>query len=368
MSTRTITIGAMQAISALGEGVAFSVDRMRREGTALTRTSDGLSAEGKITVRGLAEDRTRARSLLDRCLGRVFDELGGIAPDEHWGCFIASTKGDIVALEEGDTDAARLPLLAHHVQQRFGFVRTPWVVSNACASGVSAIALAGGLIKQGVIDHAIVVGVDVLSRFTTDGFRALFALDPGPCKPFDAHRAGTSLGEACAAMVLTHRPEILPHATGTLLGAGMAQDANHLSGPSRTGEGLVRAIGLALSKAGLPPTAIDAINAHGTATPYNDPMECIAFERSGLAGVPVSAYKGWFGHTLGAAGVLESVLALHALGQGLVLRNEGMTHPGFNDRIRVIESDLPTNGRVLLKTSSGFAGINAAAIFKAGTP
>ncbi len=368
MNERRITVGALQAITALGEGVARSVARMRQGGTALRPTIDGLSAEGRIDLHDLPTDGTRARGLLHRCLGLVFHELGGIKPDERWGCFIASTKGDIGMLAGGAPLEARLPVLAASVQERFGFVRKPWMVSNACASGVSAIALAGEAIQQGYIDHAVVVGVDILSRFTTDGFRALFALDPGPCKPFDAQRKGTSLGEACGALVLTHQPEILPHAVGTLEGAGIAQDANHLSGPSRTGEGLVRAIGAAMRSAGVGPADITAINAHGTATPYNDPMECIAFERCGLAAVPTSGYKGWFGHTLGAAGVVESVLALHALGQGLVLRNAGMQEPGFSDRIRVIDQDLHTHGRTLLKTSSGFGGINAAAIFQAAHP
>lgn len=363
MNKITVHLGAAQVISALGEGVAHAVERMQEGGTALRTSADGTMALGHFPY-GTPAGHGHALHAIERSMTTLVTELNVPVSTERWGCFLSTTKGEIGALEAGDIPGARLSLLAHRVQQHLGLQRTPWVVSNACSSGTSAIALAAAAIQQGAMDHALVIGVDVLSRFTIEGFRSLHALAPGPCRPFDANRSGTSLGEACAALVLTKDRNILRTPLGIFLGSGIAQDANHLSGPSRTGEGLVRAIQGALRGAGLSASDVSAINAHGTATVYNDAMECIAIERCGLEHVPLSAFKGWFGHTLGAAGILESSIALQALKKGIVLRTAGMLDPAFATRINVLGRDVQTTGQVLLKTAAGFGGINAAILLR----
>ncbi|HQV52128.1 MAG: beta-ketoacyl synthase [Flavobacteriales bacterium] len=364
----TVTLGAAHVLSPLGEGLAASVERMLNGATALQRTStafDTPAVLGIIPKELLPQGPRRIQRLIDRCMQPLVQELGNPKFTDRWGCYIATTKGDIAALENGNANGAALSVIADHVQKTYGFTDRPWVISNACASGTSAIAMAGAAIERGFVDHAVVIGVDVLSRFVLRGFQALHAVSEDPCLPFDAKRKGTSLGEGCAAVVLTKDASILKNPIGTFVSGGIAHDANHISGPSRTGEGLVRAIQCAMKKANLSATEIHAVNAHGTGTDYNDAMESIAFERSGLSEVPLSGYKGWFGHTLGAAGVLESLLALHALNTGLVLRNEGLTELGVPSKVNVLAKEMNVEGDLLLKTSSGFGGCNAAVLLRA---
>ncbi|MBK7240640.1 MAG: hypothetical protein IPI00_10760 [Flavobacteriales bacterium] len=116
----------------------------------------------------------------------LVQELGNPKFTDRWGCYIATTKGDIAALENGNANGAALSVIADHVQKTYGFTDRPWVISNACASGTSAIAMAGAAIERGFVDHAVVIGVDVLSRFVLRGFQALHAVSEDPCLPFDA--------------------------------------------------------------------------------------------------------------------------------------------------------------------------------------
>lgn len=361
-----ILLGAAHSLSALGEGVANSFQRMRTGGTAITREEDLYGSVAHVgRIQGVPGGPDRVFQLLDRCIGASLAQLAGTPDPRRTQWIISSTKGDIGALDRGRPEEAALPVLAAHVRRRWNTATEPWTVSNACASGTSAIALGEQLIRSGRADHVVIAGIDILSRFVLDGFRALYALSAGPCRPFDATRDGTSLGEACATLVLSNDARILRAPLGHLLGAGIAHDANHISGPSRTGEGLLRAIQQAVRNSGTAITEIGAINAHATGTAYNDAMEAIAFGRSGLDHVPLSGYKGWFGHTLGAAGVLETAIAAHALQQGWALRNEGhrATDPAL--QVRVLERDTPVADGLLLKTSSGFGGCNAALLIRA---
>jgi 3-oxoacyl-[acyl-carrier-protein] synthase I len=307
----------------------------------------------------------RVFKILDRCIETSISHVKNEVDPQRTAWIISSTKGYIAALDRGQPEQAALTTLADHVQRTWKTAAIPWVVSNACASGTSAIALGGQLIRAGQTDHVIVMGIDLLSRFVLDGFRSLYALSAGPCRPFDATRDGTSLGEACAVVVLSNDPSRFEKPLGTLLGSGIAHDANHISGPSRTGEGLMRAAQSAMRMSGVTTNDISVINAHATGTAYNDAMESIAFDRCGLSHVPLSGYKGWFGHTLGAAGILETIIALHALQQGWALRNEGHQVIDPELRVRVLDRNEPVAGDVLLKTSSGFGGCNAALILRA---
>ena len=361
-----IVLGAAYSMSAVGEGLAASYDRMRTGGTSIAREK----LHGSVAHVGRMRDvhqhmPDRLFHILDHCIEASRQRLKNELAPERTQWIISSTKGDIGALDRGRPQEAALTGLAHRLQERQETTSVPWVVSNACASGTSAIALGGQLIRSGQCDHVVVVGIDLLSRFVLDGFRSLYALSAGPCRPFDAARDGTSLGEACASVVLSNDPGSFNEPLGTLLGSGIAHDANHISGPSRTGEGLKRAVEQAMRNSGITAQAMTVINAHATGTAYNDAMESIAFERCGLSDVPISGYKGWFGHTLGAAGVLETIIALHGLQHGWALRNEGPLQVDPALRVRVLEKDEHVTGDVLLKTSSGFGGCNAALILRA---
>ena len=217
---------------------------------------------------------------------------------------LATTKGNIELL--GQVPDQRL--LLHHsaklIAQHCGISSTPVVISHACVSGVVALQHALRLIQAGRYKHAIVTGCDRFSRFVLNGFQSFQALSDEPCRPFDAARKGLTLGEAAATIILsTQKTET---SAGRLMSGATSNDANHISGPSRTGEELAGAIIRAIAQAGTSPQQIGMISAHGTATPFNDEMEAKAFERAGLLNSPVHSFKGYTGHTLGAAGVLES--------------------------------------------------------------
>ncbi|HRQ49544.1 MAG TPA: beta-ketoacyl synthase, partial [Agriterribacter sp.] len=192
--------------------------------------------------------------------------------------------------------------------------------------------------------------------------RSFHAISDAPCKPFDARRNGITLGEAAATVVLSvHRP------AGDciqLSGGAVSNDANHISGPSRTGQELHDAIEAAVQEAGVDKGNIDFISAHGTATVYNDEMEAKAITLSGLQEVPVNSLKGYYGHTLGAAGLIETVASVHSLKANTILPTPGFETPGVTQPIhinRVLQTGLY---HTCLKTASGFGGCNAAIIIQ----
>ncbi len=280
---------------------------------------------------------------------------------------IASTKGNIGLLDSRDIRSVRqeeitLGASAKRVAAFFGHPSVPHVVSNACISGISAMIHAARMIRAGLYDTAVVAGADEISLFVQSGFQSFMALSETICRPYDKRRNGINLGEAGAALVLkkTDRPE-----PGTLLvkGGASANDANHLSGPSRTGEELAMAVSGAIRKSGLTPEQIDFISAHGTATLYNDEMESKAFERARLSEVPLHSLKSRFGHTLGAAGILESVVLLQSMSRNLIFPTFGFESMGVSGKINVCRQLTTTSLQHTLKTGSGFGGCNAAIVF-----
>ncbi|WP_460503430.1 beta-ketoacyl synthase N-terminal-like domain-containing protein, partial [Hymenobacter agri] len=211
---------------------------------------------------------------------------------------LATTKGNIGLLDDEpeltDELYKRLQLThsARVVAAHFGSPGTPVVVSNACISGVAALLVAQRLLAGGQYDAAVVAGADTVSRFVLSGFGAFQALSAGPCRPFSDDRDGINLGEAAATVVLTATaPKLDSGALVRLAGGAISNDANHISGPSRTGQELANAIDEALTGAGRAADAVDFIAAHGTATPFNDAMEAKAFALAGVAGQPVSSVK-----------------------------------------------------------------------------
>jgi len=177
----------------------------------------------------------------------------------------------------------------------FGFTTEPIVVSNACVSGVLAVAVAKRMMQSGVYDDAFLVAGDEVSEFVLSGFNSFQAMSENPCKPYDKDRNGVTLGEAVAAVYISSDESKIEKGTIKILGDGSVNDANHISGPSRTGEGLYRSIASALKEANVTSNQIDYLSAHGTATLYNDEMEAIAFNRLDLENVPVNSYKGFLG-------------------------------------------------------------------------
>jgi 3-oxoacyl-[acyl-carrier-protein] synthase-1 len=274
---------------------------------------------------------------------------------------LSTTKGNVQLLEEGTTsNQLYLWHSAELLRNHFHNPNKGVVISNACISGVMAILAAKRLIDAGKYKHAVVVGVDILSRFVISGFQAFHSLSPEPCRPFDKNRDGLTLGEGAATMVLTNEKSLCPHPLIEVAGGATSNDANHISGPSRTGEGLFIAITQTLAQN----QKIDFISAHGTATPYNDDMESIALSRSGLSYVPVNSMKGYFGHTLGAAGVLESVACIGCMLENQTIATKGFTEFGVAEPITIAQQANKLNISKILKMASGFGGSNAALLLE----
>jgi 3-oxoacyl-[acyl-carrier-protein] synthase-1 len=214
-------------------------------------------------------------------------------------------------------------------------------------------------------DHAVVVGADVLSEFIVSGFNSLMALSDQPCRPYDKDRNGINLGEGAGAILFSARPEVFGvQQKVELTGAGSSNDANHISGPSRTGKELALAIDRALKMANINARDIDSISAHGTATIFNDEMEARAFNLAGLRQKPLYSLKGNFGHTLGAAGVIETIIAKHALDNNMIPGTKGFFLNGVPVEVNISKKTTSAQQRRILKTASGFGGCNAAIILE----
>jgi 3-oxoacyl-[acyl-carrier-protein] synthase-1 len=244
----------------------------------------------------------------------------------------------------------------------FGFVNQPLVISNACISGVLALSTAARMIDAGLFDHIVVSGGDLLSEFIISGFLSFQALSPEPCKPFDIARNGLSLGEGCGTLILSS--ELKKSIPVVVSGSASTNDAHHISGPSRTGEELAMAIGKALQEAGISPGEVSFISAHGTATPYNDEMESQALGIAGLQHTPVNSFKGYWGHTLGAAGVIESIATLRSMESNYLFQSAGFSETGVSVPLNVIRENICTPVQNSLKIASGFGGCNAAIVFR----
>lgn len=288
----------------------------------------------------------------------------GIQLDSKTGFILSTTKGNVMALKvdsEESFNNSHLDVLAQNVADFFGFKTQPIVVSNACVSGVLAISVAKRLIQSELYDNVFVVAGDEVSEFVLSGFNAFQAMSDAPCKPYSKNRTGVSLGEATAAVLLSAEAK---KAKIKVIGDSSINDANHISGPSRTGEGLFRSIQNALNEAQIKASQIGYISAHGTATPFNDEMEAIALNRLNLQNVPVNSLKGFYGHTLGASGLLETVIAIESANQNILFESKGFDEIGVSESINVIEKNKEANIDFFLKTASGFGGCNTAVIFE----
>jgi 3-oxoacyl-[acyl-carrier-protein] synthase-1 len=312
------------------------------------------------------EDYTRLEKMF---IASIDDAIQGSDPLLHGSnslLMISSTKGNVDLLEEGKKnfcDPRRIYLwkMAEVINSFFGFVNRPLLVSNACISGVLAMSNAARMIEAGLYDHVVVAGGDLLSEFVISGFLSFQALSPDPCKPFDSARNGLSLGEGCGTVVLSS--ELKKSTVVTVSGSAVTNDANHISGPSRTGEELAMAIEKAMNEAGMRPADISFVSAHGTATLYNDEMESKALKIAGLQHTPVNSFKGYWGHTLGGAGVIESVATIESMENNCLIRSAGFTEIGVSVPLNVIRENIYSPVKNCLKIASGFGGCNAAIIF-----
>ena len=368
-------LGGDAMVTALGGDTQSTFDAIEAHRCGLHPVEQPcpLAAAGQIAPELLdalrIEGLTPLESALVHCAKRAAAESHLAPDDERCALVVSSTKGNVALLEGRTTppDEAFLYTMARRIARQLGIRRPPVVVSNACISGVTALIVARRMILDGECDHVIIAGGDLLSEFVATGFLSFKSVSPGPCRPYDASpERGLSLGEAVAAVVVTADPARAKLPAVRLEGGAITDDANHISGPSRTGDGLHYAIEGALREAALPRERLSFVNTHGTGTAYNDAMESLALELSHLSDCPANSLKGSLGHTLGASGVVESILAAEELRRGVLLGTAGFERPGTPVPINVSAENRPLAMRHCLKTASGFGGCNAAIVLGLG--
>ena len=282
------------------------------------------------------------------------------------GLVLATTKGNIDVLSPEskfyqDKKRAYLFELGNQIQSFFSFKNETVVVSNACVSGILAVAVADRMIKSNTYDDVVIVSGDLVTEFILSGFTSFQAISDAPCKPFSQNRTGITIGEAVASVLVSSTKK---ENAIEIIGTSSCNDANHISGPSRTGEGLYQSVKSALNEAQLTAEKVDYISAHGTATNFNDEMEAIAFSRLGMSEIPMNSLKGYYGHTLGASGLLETIIGVESLNQNTLIASHGFDELGVSETINIIKRTEKKSLNIFLKTASGFGGCNTAVLFK----
>jgi len=367
-------------VSSYGFDSNSAVDKIKNEISSLQTYEDKAILPESFCASRIANDKlgeafeklnpkepyTRLEKILILALEKTILE-SGLELNEKVGLIISTTKGNIDVLEKHSPfpeNRAYLGEMGLKIKEFFNFQNDTVLLSNACVSGILAVAVAKRFIRQGRYDHIFVAGGDLVTKFILSGFNAFQALSEEPCRPYCNTRAGINIGEVGASVLITKDESKLIDASVEVLGESSCNDANHISGPSRTGEGLLRSINSALQQSGLYPSEIDFVSAHGTATPFNDEMEAIAFNRAGLQDIPLNSLKGYFGHTLGASGLLETIVGMHSINQNTLFASKGFQELGVSKPLNIIKKTTPTPLKTFLKTASGFGGCNTAVVFK----
>ncbi len=292
-------------------------------------------------------------SLIINSIKQSLSEIKIDLTSQDVALILSTTKGNIEQLECGVDEYATPAVSAQRIASFFGIKTMPITVCNACISGVSAMVLAQRLLDGDSYKAVIVCGCDVQTNFIISGFQSLNAVSSDSCRPFDIERIGLSVGEAVASMVIVK--ETIKGKWQISKGY-IRNDAYHNTTPSPIGEGCY----LALRKVSENLENIAFVNAHGTATMFNDQMESKAISRAGLSQIPLNALKGYFGHTMGAAGILETIMSMCAIESGVVIGTNGFSEIGVSGKINVVSENIPTSKKSFVKIISGFGGCNGA--------
>lgn len=320
----------------------------------------------RLQIRAQKLDQSGMLTKMEQLVIMAIDDILGQShidiTDKSTGIILATTKGNVEYIDvKNDSIDGRVHIwkTADRIGRHFNSANRPITVSNACISGVSALIVGKRMIENGTFSNVIVVGCDVLSHFITSGFRSFKSLSAKRCVPFDSARDGLNLGEAAGAVLLSTD---FTEQSIQLSGGSISNDANHISGPSRTGYELNLAIRHAMQEAGVGKDDISFVDTHGTATVYNDEMESKAVNLAELQDLPVQSLKSYFGHTLGASGVIETIVCAHELKIGTLFGTMGFRNLGTPMPIKVSAEHQQLKMRHCVKTTSGFGGCNAAIV------
>ena len=400
---RPLALTAMTLVSALGHGAGATLAALRARRTGLapfdmpelgpplpftTFVGAVPAASSHVLPDKLQHFACRNNRLADLALrGDGFaDAVAGVreryGPDRVAVIVGTSTSGILSAEQayrERDPETGRLPgwfdypvtqdlvSLAEFVRTALRLTGPAMTLSTACASSAKSMMQGAQMIASGLCDAAVVGGADSLCAMTLMGFAALDLISPTPCRPCDAGRGGISLGEAAGFALLERRDAVRDGAVAHLLGYGASNDGFHMSSPDPRGAGAAAAMRAALASADATPAGVDYVNLHGTGTRANDAMEDLAVAAVFGEGTPCSSTKAWTGHTLGAAGIVEAVIACLCIRHGVIPGCLGVDRVDPQFRARVLTDNVDTPVRTVMSNSFGFGGINCSLLFGAAS-
>ena len=396
-----IVVTAVGIVSALGTGVDAQLQAMRNGRSGVGKVTylqsvhapDFVLGEVKMSNDELAtalnlptgdNGYTRTTLLSLTAMQDLLDQTDvSLLKQEQFAFISANTVGGMCKMEDiymdvagAQTEEKNLKYIdtldcaesTEQIAEHFGLRSLTATISTACSSSSNALMLGARMIKQGVVNRAICGGGDALSRFTLNGFYTLKNVDKTPSKPFDHNRNGLNIGEAAGFCLIEKESDAKARGAkilAVLSGYANTNDAYHVTAPSPNGEGAVRTMQAALTMAGLQPSEIGYINAHGTATANNDLAEGRAIqELFGKQAPPFSSTKPFTGHTLAAAGIIEAIYCIMALQQQIVIPNLN-----FETRMEELEispaTTLIENATIdhVLSNSFGFGGSNVSLVF-----
>ena len=353
--------------SPLGLTTKENYAAVKRGETGLIELDDCLGVPGHFCV-GILSDGQREclrvegltwfESLVFHSVKDALDHASVDVSSPRTAFILGTSTASIEELgdaPEKDGNFAAPGVSARRVAARLGFTSIPITVSNACISGGAAQMLADRLIVAGFYDTAVVCGADALSPFVLAGFDSFKSMSPTECRPFDIERIGLNIGECAATIIVTKEPQDSTDGWRIVDGC-LNNDAYHVSAPIPSGDGLCRTILNVLTPE--LKSSLACVTAHGTATMFNDQMESKAIENAGLSDFPTTAYKSYFGHTFGASGVVEAIITMCSLDEGIILPIRGFEEIGVSSRINICDSILHTDKNTFIKTQSGFGSCN----------
>jgi 3-oxoacyl-[acyl-carrier-protein] synthase-1 len=388
-----LSISAVSVVSALGRGAAATLEALRAghsglrpndlpDATLATFIGRVAGLEAASVAPGLREFDCRNNRLAQMALEQDDFAAAAVGARERYGArrvgvFLGTTSSGILEVEQAYRDRDRrtgalpaglrfyetfnLHSASAYVRRVLALEGPAIVVSAACASSAKAFASASRAIAAGLCDAAIVGGVETLCLTTLHGFASLGLLSERACRPCDRDRNGISLGEGAGLVLLERARERAPGPA--FLGYGESADAYHMSTPHPEGRGAALAMRAALASAQLQADDIDYVNLHGTGTPSNDAAEDAAVCRVLGESVPRSSTKGATGHALGAAGILEAIVTLLAIGHDFLPATINTTEVDPAIRGRILLTGCASRTRRALSNSLGFGGSNCSLVF-----
>ncbi|MCP4176279.1 MAG: beta-ketoacyl-[acyl-carrier-protein] synthase family protein [bacterium] len=372
MTKNKVVITDANIITGYGYGIDLCWNKLLSNKTSIKKnirfSTKNFISDYAALVPGISVHKET--SCIMQMLTPLFDDMQIHLPANS-SLMLATTTGEVELLEQSiikqdnKIKESGINTLLQKIQEKLKLKKNGMIISAACASSTTAIAQAASMIKNGLNDSILVIGCDSVSEFIYSGFSALQALGKEHAKPFDRNRDGLTLGDGAGYVLLMSESKACKegrNCLGYVSGWGLSNDSNHITGPSRDGSGLAAAIQISLKTANISSDKLGSISAHGTGTLYNDSMEIKAFKSVIKTPIPTYSIKGGTGHTLGAAGLIETLVCLKSLNENIIPPSIGIENVADDAKKWINRKPNDISSNHCLSTNSGFGGINASLI------